>query len=193
MQTGVEIVFHNMDRSPAVEARVSERIDRLERRFGRLTSFRATIDAPHRHHHKGKHYAVRLEAHVPSGILTIDREPGDDNAHADILVTVRDAFDAMERKLKAWADTHGGRPEAHAVPLQGRIAELHPDRDFGQIALTDGRLVYFHRHSVVEGRFDDLAEGDTVELAIAEGDSPHGPHASTVRPISSARFVDAPR
>jgi ribosome-associated translation inhibitor RaiA/cold shock CspA family protein len=193
MQTGVEIVFHNMDRSPAVEARVRERIDRLECRFGRLTSFRATIDAPHRRHHKGKHYAVRLEAHVPSGILTIDREPGDDNAHQDILVAVRDAIDAMERKLKAWADTHGGRPDTHAAPLQGRIAEFHPDRDFGQIALTDGRLVYFHRHSVVEGRFDDLAPGDTVELAIADGDSPHGPHASSVRPISSARFVDAPR
>jgi hypothetical protein len=34
MQTGVEIVFHNMDRSPAVEAKVRERIERLERRFG---------------------------------------------------------------------------------------------------------------------------------------------------------------
>jgi ribosome-associated translation inhibitor RaiA/cold shock CspA family protein len=193
MQTGVEIVFHKMDRSPAVEAKVRERIERLERRFGRLTSFRTTLDAPHRHHSKGIHYAVRLEAHVPSGILTVDREPGDNFAHQDILVAVRDAFDAMERKIKAWADTHTGRPDARAEPLQGRIAELHPDRDFGQIALTDGRLLYFHRHSFVEGDFDKLSEGDTVELAVAEGDSPHGPHASTVRPISSARFVDTPR
>lgn len=193
MQTGVEIVFHNMDRSPAVEAKVRERVERLERRFGRLTSRRATLDAPHRHHRKGKHYAVRLEAHVPTGILTIDREPGDNFAHQDILVAIRDAFDAMERKIKAWAETHSGRPEAHVAPLQGRIAELHSDRDFGQIALTDGRLVYFHRHSVLEGNFDDLARGDTVELAVAEGDSPNGPHASTVRSISRARFVDTPR
>ncbi len=193
MQTGIEIVFHNMDRSPAVEARVRERIERLERRFERLTSFRATIDAPHRRHRKGKQYAVRLEAHVPSGILTIDREPGDVYAHQDIFVAVRDAFDAMERKITAWAETHSGRPVARAEPLQGRVAELHPEDDFGQIALTDGRLIYFHRHSVVDGDFDQLAEGDTVELAVAEGDSPHGPHASTVRAISTARFVDAPR
>lgn len=193
MQTGLEIAFHNMDPSPAIEARVRQRVDKLERYYGRLTSFRAVIDAPHRHQRKGKHYEVRLEAHVPTAVFTIDREPGDDYAHADVHLAIRDAFDAMERKIKAWTETRGGRPEAHAEPLQGRISELRPDRDFGQIALTDGRLIYFHRNAVIDGRLEDLAPGDTVELAIDQDDSPHGPHASMVRPISTTRFVDTAR
>lgn len=193
MQTDLEIAFHGLDPSPAIEARVRERLARLEKHFGRLTSFRAVIDAPHQHHRKGKHYAVRLEARAPATVFAIDREPGDVNAHEDVYVAIRDAFDAMERRIKAWQETHTGRPVTHAAPLQGRIAELHAGRDFGQIALTDGRLVYFHRNAVVNGGFDDLAEGDPVELALDQGDSEKGPHASTVRRIGAQRFVDEPR
>jgi ribosomal subunit interface protein len=193
VQTEPEIAFQNVDHSDAIEARIRERINRIERHFGQITSFRAVVDAPHRRHRKGTRYAVRLEAHVPGTVLTIDREPGDDDLHQDVFGAIRDAFDAMERKVKTWSQTHRGRPETHVEPLQGRIAELRADRGFGQISTTDGRLVYFHRHAVVEGRFEDLAEGDTVELVVADGDSTEGPHASTVRKISAQRFVDAPQ
>lgn len=192
MDTGLEIAFHGMDKLPAVEAKVRHRIDKLEQHFGRITSFRAVIDAPHQRHRKGTHYAVRLEAHVPSAVFTIDREPGNDNAHEDVNVAIRDAFDAMERKMRGWADTHSGRPRTQATPLQGRIVELNPQEGFGQIALTDGRLVYFHRNSVVDVDFDDLGLEDTVALALDQGDSAKGPHASTVHRISAQRFVDKP-
>ncbi len=90
------------------------------------------------------------------------------------------------------SDEHGGRPEVHATPLQGRIAEIDPSAGSGQIATTDGRLVYFHRNSVVTGDFDALAEGDTVELVVDPGENAKGAHASTVRPITSQRFLDQP-
>jgi cold shock CspA family protein len=36
--------------------------------------------------------------------------------------------------------------------------------------------------------FDDLAEGDTVELAVHPGEGAEGPQASSVRPIGSLKF-----
>ena len=189
METGVEIAFHHMDHSPAVEERVRARIARLEQFHGRLTSCRVVIDAPHKTHRKGNHYEVRLEVHAPSARFVVDRAPGDVNAHEDLMVAVRDAFDAMERQIRRWTEQHSGRPETQAPVLHGRVAEIDGAGGFGQIALTDGRLVYFHRNAVVEGDFDALVEGDPVEIAIDTGDSAKGPHASTVRSVSETRFA----
>jgi cold shock CspA family protein len=98
----------------------------------------------------------------------------------------------MERQLRRWNDEHSGRPEVHAAPLQGRISEIDQNAGSGQIAATDGRLVYFHRNSVVGGKFDELRAGDTVELVVDRGEDAVGAHASTVRPIAAQRFIDEP-
>jgi cold shock CspA family protein len=133
---------------------------------------------------------VRLEVRVPGAELAVTDKPGDITTHADIYSAVRDAFKAMERQLKKWKQKKVGEVKAHEAPLQGRIAELHADKGYGQIAATDGRLVYFHKNSLVSGTFDELAEGDTVELVVQSGESPVGPQASTVRPIGSLEFVE---
>ncbi|MCP4382203.1 MAG: HPF/RaiA family ribosome-associated protein [Hyphomicrobiales bacterium] len=190
MQTGLEIAFHGMEPSIEIRQHVEQRAERLQRIVGQIVSCRVAVDAPHQHHRKGNHYAVRIEARVPGAEFSIDREPGDVNAHHDVLVAVRDAFDALERKLRRWKETHSGRPAAHVAPLQGKIAEIDAAVDHGQIATTDGRLVYFHRNSVVDGDFDTLREGDTVELVVDQGIGEGGPHASVVRPIGTRRFID---
>ena len=192
MQTGVEIAYHGMEPDAHVEESVGQRVKRLEQFFGRIISCRVIVDAPHRHHRKGNQYAVRLEARVPGAEFSIDKKPGDMNAHHDVLVAIRDAFDAMERRLRRWKEEHSGRPVAHAEPIQGRIAEIRAVEDHGQIATTDGRLIYFHRNAVVGCAFDMLSEGDTVELVIDQGVGEGGPHAITVRPVSTQRFIDRP-
>ncbi|WP_306120033.1 MULTISPECIES: HPF/RaiA family ribosome-associated protein [unclassified Roseitalea] len=189
MQTEPEIAYRGMEPSGNVDRRVHERIARLERFFGRINSCRVIVDAPHRHHRKGNHYAVRIELRVPGGEISVDNEPGDVNAHEDVLVAIRDSFDAAERQLRRWKQTHAGRPQARAAPLTGRIAEIDIERGFGQIMATDGRLVYFHRNAVVDGDFDALSEGSPVELVVDQGVGEGGPHASTVRPISAQAFT----
>lgn len=194
MQTPVEIIWHGLEPVPHVEKRVRERVARIEKFFGRIIGCHVVVDAGQHRHRIGNEYEVRLEVTVPSGILSINRKPGDDHAHTDPLVAVRDAFDAMERKLRRWKDEHGGRPEVDATPmLQGRIAELNALAGSGQIAVTDGRLVYFHRNAVVYGAFDTLDVGDPVELIIAPRDDAINLHASTVRRIGAQEFVDEPR
>jgi len=194
MQTPVEIIWHEMEPAHHVENRVNDRVARLEKFFDRIIGCRVVVEKAHRRHRVGNEFEVRVDVTVPGGILTINRKPGDDHAHFDPLVAVRDAFDAMERKLRRWKDEHSGRPEAPESPmLQGQVAELSPPSDSGQIAVTDGRLVYFHRNAVVNDDFDALKVGDPVELVIAPRDDATNLHASTVRRIGTQEFVNEPR
>ena len=192
MQNIAQITFKDIDHSDAVEARINERIDKLENIFDRITSCKVWVRAPHRRHKKGTHYVIDIELQSPMGTLTIGREPGDVNAHEDIYVTIRDAFNAMERQLRKQKEQHSGRPEESLSPLQGTIERLEPEKDSGHIATTDGRLIYFHRNAVIDQSFDDLKTGDAVELVVDREGAEDGPHASTVRPISRQRFVNQP-
>ena len=194
MQIPVEIVWHEMEPLPHVEKRVNERVARLEKFFDRIVGCRVVVESAHRRHRKGNEYEVRVDVTVPGGLLSIDRRPGDDHAHHDLLVAVRDAFDAMERRLRRWKDEHSGRPELGESPLlQGKIAELDAQAGGGQIAVTDGRLIYFHRNAVIDGSFEAMEVGSPVELTIAPEDDATNLHASMVRRIGSQAFVDKPR
>jgi ribosomal subunit interface protein len=193
MQTPLEIVFDDIDSSPAVEQRIRERVRRLERFYDGITSCHVALSTPHRHQRKGRIWNVRIEVRVPGTELVTSRKPGDVDAHEDLLVAIRDAFDVMERELKSWHAKVQGEVKTHVPPPQGRVQELDRDRGFGQIAMTDGRLVYFHRNSVVEPDFDALALGDPVEVVVQTKESDVGPQASTVRRIGAREFVPEPQ
>lgn len=193
METTLQITFKDIERSERVEAEIRERVDRIERIYDRITGCQVRVRAPHHRHRKGTQYVVDIDVALPSSTLNVGREPGDNLAHQEILVAVRDAFNAMERKLRKWKDQHKGRPEHLLTPLQGRIDRLNQDKGSGEIATTDGRLIYFHRNCLIDCDFPDLAVGDTVELSVDHKDADEGPHASMVRIISSLRFVDKSR
>lgn len=190
MQTPLEIAFIDTKPSPAVEARIRERAERLERHYGGITSCHVYVAEPHRHHRKGNLYEVRIEIRVPGTELATSDRPGNVFAHEDVYVALRDAFDAIERQLEKWKHVARGDVKTHDAPLQGRVVELHPAEDYGKIATNVGGLVYFHRNSVVDGQFDALALDDPVELVVAYGESDQGPQASTVRRIGKMAFVD---
>jgi len=185
-----QIVFKDVEHSDLVEERISNRIHKLERIFDRIISCKVWVRASQRRHTKGMRYIVDIELHTPMGTLTVGREPGDVNAHENIDVTVRDAFNAMERQLRKHKELHSGRPEEGVSPLQGTIERLEPEKDSGHISTTDGRLIYFHRNAVIDHSFDDLKIGSAVELVVDREGAEGGPHASTVRPISKLRLVN---
>jgi len=86
------IHFHNMDRSPALEADVKNHVDSLSQYYERITDCHVTIDAPHRHHHKGRRYKVVIRISVPGDTLVVSHEDESSPAHDDCYVAVRDAF-----------------------------------------------------------------------------------------------------
>ena len=74
MQIPLQISFRNMDPSPAVEAVVREKAAKLDRFFERIVSCDVTIEAPHRHHHKGKLYKVRIDIGMPGKDVHVNQE-----------------------------------------------------------------------------------------------------------------------
>jgi len=110
MQIPLELSFHNMDQSDAVEANVRERAAKLERYFDRIIGCRVVVEAPHKHSRKGKIYEVRIDISVPGKEIVVNRNGPKNHAHEDIYVAIRDAFNAAGRQL-----------EDHARKVRGEI------------------------------------------------------------------------
>jgi ribosome-associated translation inhibitor RaiA len=111
MALPLEITFHELDHSDSVAAAIRDRADKLERLYARLTGCRVSIEAPHRQHRKGNLYEVHIELAVPGGTLAVTREshrPREKYASPDVYTTLRDAFDAAERKLLDYKDHLNG-------------------------------------------------------------------------------------
>lgn len=183
MDIPLQISFRNMDRSETVEAKVRERAGKLEIYYNHISSCRVVIEAPERRRRKGKLYHVRVEIGVPGTELVANRHPKDKQAHEDVYVAVRDAFDAAQRQLEDYARRQAGRIKTHEPPLHGKVLRLFPYEGYGFVAASDGREIYFHRNSVVGQAFDALEVGSDVRLVVAERESAEGPQASTVEQI----------
>ncbi len=187
MQVPLQITFRNLDRSQAIEARIRDRAMKLDRYYDRIMSCRVTVEAMHKHHRHGNHYHVRVDVTVPDGELIASREPDPHHAYADVHVAIRDAFDTIRRQLEERARRRRGQVKEHAVPPHGRIVELHPDEGYGRIESPDGRLIYFHRNSVVDTDFEKLRIGAEVRFDEEMGE--RGPQASTVHLVGKHHIV----
>lgn len=186
MQTPLQIAFHGVDPSPAVEAKIRERVDRLEQFYDRIVSCRVVVEAPHRHGHQGKLYRVKVLIGVPGRDIDAGHTGPKDHAHEDVYVAIRDAFDAAARRLEDHARKQRGDVKTHEPQPLGRVARLFEDHGFALDG--DGAEVYFHRNAVV-GDFARLQPGDEVRLVVVHGESAAGPQASTVEP--TGRHHDA--
>src|ERR1700737_828870 len=108
LQVPLEIAFHNLESSPAVEEEIRARVSELERRYDRLTSCRVRIDQ----RAKDLTGAIPPVVHIEMGI------PG----HGDVVVSHEP--DHLLRKYQ--------RPDLHkaineASPLaEGRFCPTQP-------------------------------------------------------------------
>src|SRR5205814_6972611 len=103
MQLPLQITFHGVEPSPAMEAAVRERAAKLEHFYPRLTSCRVAIEMPRHRPHRGTMYHVRVDVTVPGEELVVSRDPPKHGAHKDVYVAIRDAFDAARRQLEDYA------------------------------------------------------------------------------------------
>ncbi len=111
MPVPLQIVFHEVDRSEALDSHIREKTTKLESFHPNLISCHVSVEQPHRHKHQGKLFNVRISLHVPGGELVVNRDE-----HQDVYVALRDAFDAARRQL-----------EEHARRMRGDV-KLHQRR-----------------------------------------------------------------
>jgi ribosomal subunit interface protein len=101
MQTPLRITFRHLQPSPAVEARVREHVERLERFHDRITGCQVIVEAPAAHRHKGAPFNVKIALSLPGAEINVHSERTD-----DVYVALRDAFDIVKRCLNDHAREH---------------------------------------------------------------------------------------
>jgi ribosome-associated translation inhibitor RaiA len=110
MDIPLEIHFHGIDKSKAVEDRVREKVAKLAKHFGRMTSCRVVLEAPHRNPQKAKVYQIKIEIGVPSRRpIVVSHEREGSHAAEELNLALRDAFEAALRKVDGVASKIGER------------------------------------------------------------------------------------
>ena len=185
METAPEIVFNDMDPSDFVRDRIADEIGKLEHLHGRITSCRVVVETPHRQHHKGKLFGVRIHLTAPGRTdVAVNHEQGDRHEHEDVYVAIRDAFAAARRQLKDKSRRQQGKVKSHDPALFGRVARLIAEQDYGFIESTEGQEVYFHANTVLGG-MTSLEVGSEVRFDKELGEK--GMQATTVHPVGRRR------
>jgi len=180
MEIPLQITFRGIPHSDAVEAKIREKVGKLDRFYSHIMSCRVAVEAEHQHHHQGNQYHIRIDITTPRKELVISREHHDKQAHEDIYVAIRDAFNAATRQLEDYSRVQRGDVKTHDLQSSGTVLRLLPEKDHGFIGSEEGREIYFHRNSVAGEGFDSLAVGDEIRYVEEKDDL--GPQASIVYP-----------
>jgi cold shock CspA family protein/ribosome-associated translation inhibitor RaiA len=180
MQTPLQIDFQNMEASPAIRESIAQHVDTLETRYGRVTACRVVLKGPGGHHQSGGLYEVNIRLALPNGQeVNVGRTAQRDERHANLPFAINDAFKRARRRLQDHARKLQGQVKQHEGPPIGTVVRLDTAGEFGFLEAPDGREVYFHRNSVLNGGFARLTVGSRVTYAEERGEK--GPQASTVR------------
>ncbi len=188
MQLPLQITFRDIPHSDFIEADVRQKAAKLDQFYDKIMSCHVTVESPHNHHHQGNLYHVSIDLTVPGNELVINRLPRDHQAYENAYVAIRDAFDAAKRKLQNFSRKQHKKVKHHESPPHGVVLELVPENDFGRIQSADGREIYFHRNSLINGVFDSLQVG--AEVRFSEESGEQGPQASSVHIIGKHHIVN---
>jgi ribosome-associated translation inhibitor RaiA len=125
MDRPLELVFHSMDPSPALESLVRERVERLEHFYPRIVGCRVAIELKNKAHRVGVDLPeIHIELNVPGQMLVVKREPQtrERNSASDTAVAIREAFDTMAVQLKDYKRRQAGDVKSHAPRVAGEEA-----------------------------------------------------------------------
>ena len=187
MQVPLEIAFHNLEKIDWAEEEIRDHVARLEEIYDRVISCRVRVDKRATNANDTIPPVVRIEITVPGNKdIVVAHEPDRLQRkfqRPDLHNAINEAFRIAERQLSEFKeqlkDYVKGGQHAAGKDLRGQVAEMRPGEDFGFLMTPDGRLLYFHRNSVLSGDFTALKRGDEVSYIEEMGDT--GPVAIKVR------------
>jgi len=187
MQEPLQITFHNLDHSDALEARVRDRAARMERYYDGVIGCRVSIEGPHKQPHKST-LAISITVHVPGRDLVASREGRlhEADARQEASGIVNEAFDAIDRQLEEFSQKQRRDVKTHDGPLYARVVRLYPQQDYGFIETPEGVDLYFHRVVVRDDKFDQLEVGSEVYYDAADEEGAVGPQASSIQIVKGA-------
>ena len=114
MQIPLQITIRDIVPSEALEKRIRDKVEKLDRFFNHITSCRVVVEEPHRHHRQGKQYNVRIDISVPGHEIVVNHDH-----HEDVYVALRDAFNAASRQLEDYVRQLRGDIKTHEPKRSG--------------------------------------------------------------------------
>jgi putative sigma-54 modulation protein len=130
MTVPLEIHFHGLDKSDAMEQRVREKFAKLERHFQHMSACRVVLEAPHRNPAKAKVFQVKIEISVKGkNPIIINHEREGAHANEDLGLTIRDAFEAAVRKVDEKASQMATRARTEQGRRRPHTATAEADED----------------------------------------------------------------
>src|SRR5271165_4254581 len=100
MRLPLQITFHGVEHSDALEQYVRARAAKLDTFDPRIMGCRIALEVPHRHSRHGEHFRVRIDITVPGGELVVERVPAGDHNYEDAYAAIDAAFDDAGRRLQ---------------------------------------------------------------------------------------------
>ena len=111
----LDIAWHNIPPSPAVEEDVRNRFEKLCRLCNDVTSARISLDQPHHPKKKPHAYSVMLELHVPNTTIVVDHAASD-NERENLHQLIHHTFDAARRQVQDYRRVRQGKVKRHSRP-----------------------------------------------------------------------------
>ncbi len=178
MNSILQINFHKIQHSDAVAMVIQKKAEKLEKFYSRILSCRVTVELPHKRRNQGKIFRILIDLTIPGHEIVVGKDREKNHSHEDVFVAIRDAFDAVERKLRDHV-RRLPRQRHHEMSPHARVIRiLRGDGDYGFLQTADGREIYFHKNSVLCEQFERLQIGTVVRFKEEMGEE--GPQASTV-------------
>jgi ribosomal subunit interface protein len=112
MQIPMQITIRDIEHSEVLETHIREKAKKLDEFFNHIMSCRVVVEMPHKHHHQGKQYNVRIDIGVPGNEIVVNRDHSE-----DIYIALRDAFDAAKRQLEDYVRKVRGDIKTHEPKL----------------------------------------------------------------------------
>jgi ribosomal subunit interface protein len=109
----VQISFHGVEHSDAIESRIREKISKLEKFTGQISRCHVVVETPHKHMHKGKLYSIKIDLTIPGHEIVVNRDSPLDHSHEDIYVAIRDSFNEAKRRLQDHMRRSQGKVKMH--------------------------------------------------------------------------------
>lgn len=125
MKLPMQINFHNMAHSAALESSIYAKAAMLERFSDLVRRFRVTVEAPNRRADNGVMYHVTVDISVQDSDIIVSHNPQLRHANEDAYVAIHDAMDSAGQQLEEYALKRHGREKTRrkASILPGHLLD----------------------------------------------------------------------
>lgn len=101
VRTPLRITFRHLAACQAIEARIREHVERLERFHTCITDCHVIVEAPPvRRRRKPSPFNIKIDLTVTGKEISVSSDAAQREAHADVYIALRDAFDTVRRLLR---------------------------------------------------------------------------------------------